>query len=38
MNNSFEAENFESGPTFEKIINDIKDNHLKSIASYATNP
>ena len=34
MNNIFEAAN----PTFENIINDIKDNHLKSIASTATNP
>ena len=38
MNNSFEAEKFESDPTFEKNIIDIKDNHLKSIASAATNP
>ena len=27
----------EPGPTFEKTINDIKDNHLKSIASAAMN-
>ena len=38
MNISFEAEKFEPEPTFEKTINEIKDNHLKSIASFATNP
>ena len=37
MNNSFEAEKIEPEPTFEKTINEIKDNHLKSIASAATN-
>ena len=30
-NNSFEAENFEPTPTFEKNINEIKANHLKII-------
>ena len=38
INNSFESEIFKPEPTFEKIINEIKDNHLKSIASAATNP
>ena len=37
MNNSFEAEKFEPYPTFEKTINEIKDNHLKSISSAAKN-
>ena len=37
MNNSFEAEKFEIEPTFENTINDIKDNHLKSINSTAMN-
>ena len=36
MNNSFEVSKFEPEPTFEKTIDDIKDNHLKSIASAAT--
>ena len=35
MNISLEAEKFEPEPTFEKTINEIKDNHLKIIA-YAT--
>ena len=30
--------NFSSEPTFEKSFNEIKDNHLKSIASADTNP
>ena len=34
---SFEAETFEPEPTFENIINEIKDNHLKIIASDAIN-
>ena len=38
MNNSFEASKLEPDPTFENNINNIKDNHLKSIASAATNP
>ena len=33
MNNSFEAANFEPEPTFEKTINEIKDNRLESMAS-----
>ena len=37
MNNRFEAENFEPEPTFEKITNQIKDNHLKSITSIVVN-
>ena len=37
MNNIFEASTFEPEPTFEKTTNDIKDNHLKSIASAAMN-
>ena len=37
LNNSFEAENFEPKPTFEKTINDIKNNHMKSMASSAMN-
>ena len=37
MYNSFEAEKFELGPTFVKTLNETKDNHLKSIASSATN-
>ena len=31
MNNSFEAEKFESEPTFENTNNEVKANHLKSI-------
>ena len=38
MNNSFEAEKFEPDPKFENTINKIKDNHLKIIASAATDP
>ena len=38
MNNSFQAENFETDPKFENIINDIRDNHLEIITSAATNP
>ena len=37
MNNKFEAEKFEPEPTFEKTINDIRDNHLKIIAFSAIN-
>ena len=37
MNNRIEAEKFEPETTFEKTINDIKDNHLKSITSIAMN-
>ena len=37
MNNSSEAAKFALDPTFENTINEIKDNHLKSIASVATN-
>ena len=37
MKNIFEAEKFESLPTFENTINDIKDNNLESIASDAMN-
>ena len=37
MNNSFEAAKFEPEPTFEKTINDIKSNHLKSITSIDMN-
>ena len=33
MNNRFEEAEFEPEPTFEKTINEIKNNHLKSIAS-----
>ena len=38
MNNIFEAATFEPETKFEKTIYDIKDNHLKSIASAAINP
>ena len=37
MNSIIEVEKFEREPTFEKTINEIKDNHLKSIASSAMN-
>ena len=37
MNNSFEEEKIEPEPAFEKTINEIKDNHLKSIASADMN-
>ena len=33
MNRRIEVEKFETGPTFEKTINEMKDNHLK-ITSY----
>ena len=33
IKNIFESEKFEQEPTFEKNINDIKANHLKSITS-----
>ena len=35
MNSKIEVEKFEPGKTFEKTINDIKDNNFKIIASYA---
>ena len=38
MNNRFEVEKFEPDPSFENTIIEIKDNHLKSIASAAMNP
>ena len=37
MNSKIEVENFEPKPTFEKTINDIKNNHMKSMASSAMN-
>ena len=37
MNSRIEVKIFEPEPTFEKTINDIKDNHLESIASTAMN-
>ena len=37
MNIRTEAEKFELRPTFENTINEIKDNHLKSIAPAAMN-
>ena len=37
INDSFEAAKFEPEPTFEKTINEIKANHLKSIASVDMN-
>ena len=37
MNIRIEVAKFEPEPTFEKNINDIKDNHLKIIASSAMN-
>ena len=37
MNNIFESEKSEPEPIFEKIISDIKDDYLKSIASDALN-
>ena len=36
-NSRNEAEKFEPGPTFEKTINEIKDNHMKIITSAAMN-
>ena len=38
MNNIFEVVKFEPEPTFQNTIIEIKDNHLKSIASAAMNP
>ena len=38
MNNIFELAKFKPEPTFEKTINEIKDNYLKIIASAAKNP
>ena len=38
MNNSFGAKKIEPETTCENNINEIKDNHLKSIPSAATNP
>ena len=38
MNSIIEVTKFEPGPTFEKNINDIKDSHLKIIASATMNP
>ena len=35
--NSFEAETFESEPTFENNINEIKSNNLKDITSIEMN-
>ena len=35
MKNSFEASKLEPEPTFENIIDEIKDNHMKSITSAA---
>ena len=37
INSIIEVEKFEPEPTFENTINDIKDNHLKIIASAAMN-
>ena len=37
MNISIEIEKIEPEPTFENTNNEIKDNHLKSIASAAMN-
>ena len=37
LNNISESAKFEPEPTFEKTIIEIKDNHLKSIASAAMN-
>ena len=37
MNNRFKATKFEPDPIFENTINEIKDNHLKSIASSDMN-
>ena len=38
INNSFEAETFKLDPKFEKTIDKIKDNYLKSVSSNTTNP
>ena len=37
INSIIEAEKFEPGTKFEKYFNEIKDNHLRSIASSAMN-
>ena len=37
INSRIEVTKFEPEPTFEKTINDIKDNHLENISSAATN-
>ena len=37
MNRRIEVAKFEPEPIFEKTINDIKDNHLKSIACNENN-
>ena len=37
MNSRTKVAKFEPGPTFEKTINEIKDNHLKIITSIAMN-
>ena len=37
MNKRIEVSEFEPEPTFEKTINDIKANHLKSITSINMN-
>ena len=37
INSSSEAAKFAPDPTFEKTINDIKDNHLKIFTSDVTN-
>ena len=37
MNSRIESEKLEPEPTFENTINNIKDNHLKSITSIAMN-
>ena len=38
MNSSFEVAKLKPEPTFAKTTNEIKDNHLKSIASTTINP
>ena len=37
MNSRIEVEKFEPEPTFENTINEIKDDHLKSITSIDMN-
>ena len=37
MNSKIEVEKIEPGPTFEKTINEIKNNHLKIITSATMN-
>ena len=37
MNSSIEVEKLKPEPTFENTNNEIKDNHLKIVASYAMN-